>query len=84
MPSLIDKNSAGNGCDVHFRQIRFDGDGNVSSCSMMLLNMTGNGSYRDGDVWNNAFFRGMRRIFLSGSGDGLPGPCGVCPDNKGI
>jgi len=84
MPSLINRDSKKNRCDTHFRQIRFDGDGNVSSCSMMLLNMTGHGNYRDRDVWNNDFFRGMRRAFLSPRGENVPGPCSVCPDNKGL
>jgi hypothetical protein len=51
---------------------------------MMLLDMTGNGNYRDGEVWNNGFFKAGRRPFLS-KGDGrLPEPCKVCPDNRGI
>ncbi len=85
LPSLVNEGSKENRCDTHFRQIRFDGDGNVSSCSMMLLNMTGQGNYKDDGVWNNDFFRRMRRTFLSkgGSGD-LPEPCKVCPDNKGM
>ena len=84
-PVLVDIMEKGkNRCDSHFNQIRFDGDGNVSSCSMMLLNMTGHGTYEDKDAWNNAFFRKMRRLFLSGRGEDMPGPCRVCPDNKGV
>jgi len=83
-PVLIDKTMSWNNCRSHFSQIRFDGDGNVSSCSMMLLNMCGNGNYRDPDVWNNVFFRNMRAKFLSGSMEALPEPCLVCPDNKGV
>jgi MoaA/NifB/PqqE/SkfB family radical SAM enzyme len=83
-PVLIDANMGRNECDTHFSQIRFDGAGNVSSCSMMLLNMAGHGSYKDEGVWNNEFFRDMRRRFLSSDGSLVPEPCKVCPDNKGV
>jgi MoaA/NifB/PqqE/SkfB family radical SAM enzyme len=84
MPLLVDEGAAANRCRSHFSQIRFDGDGNVSSCSMMLLNMEGNGHYRDAELWNNDFFRRMRRTFISGDERLLPEPCRVCPDNKGV
>ena len=83
-PLLVDPGMAGDNCRTHFSQIRFDGNGNVSSCSMMLLNMSGHGHYRDKDVWNNAFFRDMRKAFLSGGSYPVPDPCKVCPDNKGV
>lgn len=83
-PVLVDKMSRRNICDVHFSQIRFDGDGNVSSCSMMLLNMSGHGNYKDYGVWNNEFFRNMRKAFLSGDEGAIEDPCKVCPDNKGV
>lgn len=83
-PLLVDRNMSENNCETHFSQIRFDGDGNVSSCSMMLLNMSGHGSYKDENVWNNAFFKDMRRAFLSKDNCRIPDPCKVCPDNKGI
>lgn len=83
-PVLIDPADRGNRCATHFSQIRFDGDGNVSSCSMMLLNMAGHGSYKDEGVWNNVFFRDMRRRFLSPDPGLVPEPCRSCPDNKGV
>lgn len=83
-PVLIDRAMDRNNCRSHFSQIRFDGDGNVSSCSMMLLNMSGNGNYKDADLWNNRFFTDMRKKFLSGSNETLLEPCLVCPDNKGV
>lgn len=83
-PVLIDSSARRNDCMTHFLQARFDGDGNVSSCSMMLLDMSGNGSYKDAGLWNNEFFTEMRRKFLSGDGSRLPDPCRACPDNKGI
>ena len=83
-PALVDAKMRKNLCEAHFSQIRFDGDGNVSSCSMMLLDMRGHGRYDDEGVWNNDFFRKMRRAFLSGDGPALPEACRVCPDNKGV
>ena len=83
-PVLVDMGEGKNNCSTHFSQVRFDGGGNVSSCSMMLLDMTGHGSYKDPGVWNNAFFTGMRRKFLSGDNERLFDPCRVCPDNKGV
>lgn len=83
-PLLLDAGLHENRCDTHFSQIRFDGDGNISSCSIMLLNMIGYGDYREGEVWNNDYFKKMRRIFLSGDESLLPEPCKSCPDNKGI
>ena len=82
-PTLVDEKMDRNQCATHFSQVRFDGDGNISSCSMMLLDMSGNGNYRDEDLWNNDFFRRMRRAFLSKGDERLPAPCRVCPDNKG-
>jgi MoaA/NifB/PqqE/SkfB family radical SAM enzyme len=84
LPPLIDRGMRRNNCDSHFSQIRFDGNGNVSSCSMMLLNMEGNGNYRDADIWNNVFFRRMRAVFLANDAALLPEPCNSCPDNKGV
>ncbi|MFA6142139.1 MAG: radical SAM protein [Candidatus Omnitrophota bacterium] len=82
-PILVDAQSKQIRCSTYFSQIRIDGDGNVSSCSMMLLNMEGHGSFRDADVWNNEFFKSMRRKFLSKDSSLLPEPCMVCTDNKG-
>lgn len=84
LPLFVDEKDLMNKCQTHFSQIRFDGDGNVSSCSMMLLDMTGHGNYTDKNVWNNAFFRDMRKAFLSQDRKALPEPCSVCPDNKGV
>jgi hypothetical protein len=83
-PVLVDPGMPDNRCATHFSQIRFDGDGNVSSCSMMLLDMSGNGTYREKDVWNNDFFRSMRRAFMGCGGSAIKEPCKVCPDNKGV
>ncbi len=83
-PKLPDAKINKNHCDTHFSQIRFDGDGNVSSCSIMLLNMLGHGNYKEERVWNNSFFRNMRKTFLSGDNRSLPDPCKACPENKGV
>lgn len=83
-PVLIGTGDGKNECSAHFSQIRFDGDGNVSSCSMMLLNMSGHGHYSDEGVWNNGFFRDMRKRFMEPDGRSLPEPCRACPDNKRV
>ncbi|MDD5423310.1 MAG: hypothetical protein PHT32_07850, partial [Candidatus Omnitrophica bacterium] len=82
LPNVIDRNSGQNGCNTYFTQIRVDGEMRASSCSIMLLNMEGNGHAFDKDVWNNAFFRKMRNAFMSG--DSIPPPCRVCPENRGV
>jgi MoaA/NifB/PqqE/SkfB family radical SAM enzyme len=83
-PQLIDRNAKRFSCRSHFSQIRFDGAGNVSSCSMMLLDMGKKGNFMDPDAWNNEFFRSMRRGFLSGERSALHDPCLWCPDNVGV
>jgi len=70
-------------CDSHFSQMRVDGGGNVSSCSMMLLNMENKGKYSDRDAWNNEFFQMMRRRFIDTQAP-LPDPCYHCTSNFGI
>ena len=83
-PKPIDKKLFRNRCDSHFMQIRVDGDGNMSSCSMMLLGVAGTGRYDDTGAWNNDFFMRMRKSFLSDDEVALPEPCRVCPDNRGV
>lgn len=83
-PLLISKSSSGFKCDCHFSQLRVDGEGNIGSCSMMLLNMDGNGNIDDPEVWNNDFFKKMRRNFMSGDVKKLDEQCIYCPDNSGV
>jgi len=83
-PALIDRHKAFNGCKTHFTQIRVDGEGRISSCSIMLLNMSGNGRFSDNDAWNNEFFRNKRREFLSHDPSLLKEPCRTCPENYGV
>ena len=72
-------------CKSHFEQIRIDGDGNISSCSISLLKMNWGYKifdYDNGmDAWNNEFFISMRKRFLSESIDDLYKPCKTCPEN---
>lgn len=83
-PKLINRNSAKNNCVTYFTQIRVDGEGRISSCSIMLLNMDGHGYFYDENVWNNNFFKKMRQKFLSSNKDNLLAPCRVCPENYGV
>lgn len=83
-PVLMKRDAKINRCDTHFSQIRFDGEGDFSSCSMMLLDMSGHGRYTDKEIWNGNYFRLMRRLFLLNDQSSLPEPCVYCPDNSGI
>lgn len=83
-PDAVDIGIKDNKCDTHFTQIRVDGEGRVSSCSVMLLNMEGSGYYYQPDVWNNTFFRETRRAFLKNNRDLLKDPCRICPENLGV
>jgi MoaA/NifB/PqqE/SkfB family radical SAM enzyme len=82
-PGILEREPKGKKCDVHHTQLRIDGDGNVNSCSTMLLKMKGHGHVLDDDLWNNKFFTGMRRMFLDDKAP-LPEPCKVCPNNHGV
>ena len=83
-PKLVKRNSLENKCTSHHTQIRVDGEGRISSCSIMLLNMDGHGYFYDKNVWNNQFFQDMRQIFISGNKDDLMAPCRICPENFGV
>jgi MoaA/NifB/PqqE/SkfB family radical SAM enzyme len=83
-PVLISRDAGNFNCASHFSQLRVDGEGNIGSCSMMLLNMSGNGKIDDKEIWNNDFFRRMRRNFLTGQKESLSEQCLACPDNLGI
>jgi len=71
-------------CNCHISQIRVDGDGDVNSCSIMLLNMKNNGHILDPQVWNNSFFQKMRKKFIESDVKELEGPCKVCTSNYGL
>ena len=81
-PLMIDNKMTENKCNVHFQQLRVDGNGNVSSCSMMLLNMNEASKIDVKDCWNSEFFVTMREKFLKDKA--LDELCHYCPSNKGI
>jgi len=83
-PVLLNIKGKEKKCRVHFSQIRVDGEGNVSSCSMMMLNMLNHGHFYDNDVWNNEFFQDMRSRFLAANDEKLNAPCKVCTINRGL
>jgi len=83
-PYFVDGTMPFNNCSSHFTQLRVDGEGRVSSCSIMLLDMEGHGHIKDEEVWNNKFFREMREKFLSNDKNRLSEPCRVCPENCGV
>lgn len=82
-PPLLKREGTARKCESHFYQMRVDADGNVSSCSMMLLNMGGKGKFYDAGSWNNEFFRSMRKKFLD-TVEPLPEPCCTCVNNYGV
>ncbi len=69
-------------CRTFFTHIRVDGAGNIGSCGRMLLDLSRNGKFTDKNVWNNDYFRRMRRIYLDPK-LALLEPCTVCPENMG-
>jgi len=81
-PFLLGKTqSARKICNMPFNTLQVDGDGNVGGCSVMLLNMKGNGSIWDKDPWNNSFFRDLRKRHLEGN---LLWPCRYCCGSIGV
>lgn len=84
LPEIIDTSGKWRLCDSHFTTLRVDGDGNVGGCTVMLLNLEGNGKYYDNNVWNNEYFQRMRRIFLNKNEDNRPPPCKCCCYSCGI
>jgi wyosine [tRNA(Phe)-imidazoG37] synthetase (radical SAM superfamily) len=67
------------GCTTFFNTLRVDGLGNVSGCPRIMIPMEKNGNFRDEpNVWQNAYFREMRRRFR-GRQD-MPECCRYCPD----
>jgi MoaA/NifB/PqqE/SkfB family radical SAM enzyme len=84
LPTLLDLTQTTKQCSCHFDQLRVDGAQNFSSCSIMLLNMEGNGKITDAEVWNSAFFQDRRARFLTDDKSVLFDPCKVCPENYGV
>lgn len=82
-PPILERWPTQKRCDVHHTQLRVDANGDVNSCSMMLLKMKGHGHILDDNLWNNKFFSGMRRMFLDEKAP-LPEPCRYCPSNVGV
>jgi len=68
-------------CKWPFSLIQIDGGGYVGGCPVQLSNMHNNGTIYDKDVWNNQYFRDLRRRHLQGN---LFGPCESCVCSVGI
>lgn len=83
LPYILDMNAKKKKCRSHFVQVRVDGEGNVNSCSVMLLNMIGHGNFEDENIWNKEFFKDMRGKFMDQDAR-LDDPCAVCVENYGI
>jgi MoaA/NifB/PqqE/SkfB family radical SAM enzyme len=84
LPTLLDSDKSQKGCACHFTTLRFDGNGNYSGCTGMLLNMEGAGKVTDTEVWNSAFFQDRRALFIKDGKDCLYEPCRTCWYNYGV
>lgn len=81
LPRSIDRKRPAKVCREFFRLIRVDGEGNVGGCPRQLLSLEQNGNFDDPDVWNNKYFRNMRRNFLHDNLE-LPESCRWCFSNS--
>lgn len=68
-------------CIWPFSLIQVDGGGYVSSCPMQSPPMHDNGTIYDNEVWNNKYFRDIRKRHLEGN---LTEPCESCVCSAGI
>lgn len=68
-------------CRWPFSLLQIDGGGNIGGCPMQLANMHENGKVYDEDLWNNQYFRGLRRRHLQGD---LLWPCKSCVESAGV
>lgn len=84
LPTLLDVHSEKKNCHCHWSQARINGNGEVSSCSMMLLNMKDHPTIDEPDLWNGEWFQSMRKKFTSPSKADLESPCNNCTDNFGV
>lgn len=83
LPPLLERvMNANKYCSVPFYNISVDGDGNVGCCCCQLLNLSENGKFYEGDAWNNAHFKEMRRRFIDPEFLLLE-PCKWCYNNAG-
>jgi radical SAM protein with 4Fe4S-binding SPASM domain len=64
-------------CPIIFNTLRVDGNGNISGCTVAMVPKPENGNIRiDNDVWNNSYYREMRRHFTGKTN--LPECCRYC------
>jgi MoaA/NifB/PqqE/SkfB family radical SAM enzyme len=78
--SLLDARANYHICRDAFYSIGIDGDGNVSGCDRLLLNISHNGKFWDKDVFNNEHFKRLRNMLINSNSKLLP-PCTLCYNN---
>lgn len=67
------------GCTSFFSVLRVDGIGQVSGCNRIMVPKPENGNAKtDPDVWNNEYFKDMRKRFRLRQN--LPACCRFCPE----
>jgi len=81
LPPLIDFNIENRNCDVWYRILSIDGDGNIGGCSCQILDPTISGKFSEKNAWNNEFFQHMRKVFSKDSNLPLLEPCKYCYNN---
>ena len=52
-------------CPWYWKNIGIDADGNVSGCGRFMVPKRSYGNFLDIDIWNNKYFRDMRKLFLT-------------------
>ncbi len=77
---LLDSSKQYHLCRDSYYSIGIDGDGNVSGCDRLLLNISNNGKFWDKDVFNNHHFRSLRKMFINK--ETLLPPCALCYNNS--
>jgi len=81
--TILDLNQAHRICTSPFTTLRVDSAGNVGACNIKLLNLEKNGVYTDPDVWNNDYFRQLRKSFLNKNLHQPPEACLTCYEYAG-
>jgi len=81
LPPLLERGAENRNCDVWYRVLSIDGDGNVGGCCCQILDLSISGKFSDIDVWNSSYFKDMRKRFSNSSELPLLGPCKYCYNN---
>lgn len=82
MPILLQRTVTERLCKSHFNSLFVDAKGNVSGCARVMTPKEEYGNvFKEQDVWNDSYFRRMRRMFLDESIP-LLDCCKTCVNNS--